>query len=157
MRRWLALLALLIGVLGAGAAAACELIESEVRPGETLEQAALRNEREQQASLIGYSHSVFLATPRYDVRRSKTRLTTVAPLLGRKPPKHAMYNGPNVNCGDPDMPRSGQVVVFAGQMSIWDDFWRPWNWGRWVVIGWRYPEVITEPTLAARLRAVERT
>lgn len=151
MRRWLALLAMLVGVLGAGGAAACTMIVPLPREGETSEQAWRRMHMEEQVQLIAQSDTVFLARARPDKRPSKARLTTEATLLGRKPPRRTFVRT-NPTCGGGEAPPSGHVVVFAAQIGIWDDFWRPWRWGRWVVLDWREEHEIVEPRLLAGMK-----
>ena len=151
MIRWLGVLALLAGLLFAGATAACTMMFPPPKEGQTFEQAIVEMYREEQAMLIGQSDAVFLASSRFDPRIRQSRLSTVRGLLGRQPPARMRIKDGPPGCGVyPTRPR-GTVIVFAQQISWREDFWRPWRWGRWVAIDWLHRDAIAEPRLLSAL------
>ena len=151
MRRWLAVVAMLLGVQCAGPAAACTMIVPLPREGETFEQAMAEMDRKEQAMLIGQSDAVFLASSRFDPRIGQSRLSTVKGLIGRRPPSRMRIKDGLPGCGGSPTRPSGTVVVFAQQISWREDFWRPWRWGRWVGIDWLRQDEIAEPRLLSVL------
>jgi len=145
---------ILAGAAGwANAAAACTVIVPMPRPGESFEQAAARAELEAQQLLMRQADSVFLGQASYDAADRNSRLTTVAPLHGRHPPRQSLIRD-RQGCGGVWVGAHGRVVVFAAQIDMRDDPWKPWRWGRWVVIGWRPVADVIEPRLTARLRGI---
>ena len=151
MNRFLAILVMFTGLLFAGTAVACTMIIPLPREGETFEQAMAEMYRKEQAMLIGQSDAVFLATARFDPRVGQSRLSTVNGLLGRRPPSRMRIKDGLPDCGGSPTRPSGNVVVFAQQISWREDFWRQWRWGRWIGIGWRRQDEIAEPRLLAAL------
>jgi len=134
------------------AALACTVIVPMPRQGETFEQAAIRMNFEDQRRLTALSDAVFLASARYDPAIKRSLLTTLKALVGRKPPARMKAKDGPVGCSDTPERLAGRVVVFAQQIGMREDFWRPWRWGRWVAIDWRSVDEIVDPHLAAQLR-----
>ena len=120
--------------------------------GETLEQALWREEAAEQADLLRWSDAVYLARAGRDPKGRGWGLTTVAPLLGWRPAARTRIRDHGPSTCRPRADPEGEVVVFAGRVGIMDDFWRPWRWGSWVVLGWRQKEAVVEPRIALRLR-----
>ena len=158
MRRLLTVLLILSGLAGGGATAfACEIIGPDIRPGETVEQAMLREESGQQSDLLRESDSVFLARPTKDRLGERIRMVTIVPLLGHRPPSEVIVRPSSITCLVDWAPPRGTTVIFLAQSSWRDDFWRPWLWGRWQVLGWRPVEAVVDPHLTARLREAAAT
>lgn len=134
------------------AALACTMVVPMPREGETFEQAEIRMNIEDQRRLAGLSDAVFLASARYDPAIKRSRLTTLKALVGRNPPARMKAKDGPVGCSNSPERPAGQVVVFAQQIGIREDFWRPWRWGRWVAIGWRPVDEVVDPNLRAHLR-----
>lgn len=154
MIRSFALLLLISGLLGVGfapSAEACTVIIPMPWPGETFEQAAVRVERDEQRGLMAQSDAIYLARSSLDAATRTAHLTTLAGLSGARPPRTSLIRD-RESCGGWSGPR-GSVVVFARRIGMSDAPWRPWRWGRWVVIGWRPASEVVEPVLIDSLRA----
>jgi hypothetical protein len=132
-------------------AGACTVIVAMPRAGETFEQAAARAELTKQRLLMRQADAVYLSEAFYDIRARTSRLTTIAPLHGRRPPRQGVIRD-RQGCGDVWTGARGRVVIFAARVGMRDDPWKPWRWGRWVIIGWRPTGEVVEPRLVAGLQ-----
>jgi hypothetical protein len=150
MIRWIPLIAFVCGLVWGSAAVACTVIVPMPGPGETFELAALRSEREHQRTLMAHADAIYLARSTQDGEARASRLSTIASVSGARPPRRSTIRDTQ-GCGGWSGPR-GTVIVFAAQIGMRDDPWKPWRWGRWVVIGWIAPTAVVAPELVTSLR-----
>jgi hypothetical protein len=136
-------------------AGACTVIIPPPRAGETFEQALVRTELAEQRLLMRQADAVYLGEASHDTRARTSRVTTLASLQGRPPPRQGLIRD-RQGCGEVWTGARGKVVVFAAQIGIRDDPWKPWRWGRWVIIGWRPAAEVVEPRLVAGLQNPRR-
>jgi hypothetical protein len=133
-------------------ARACTVIVPMPREGETWQQAAIRTEGEEQRNLTTLADAVYLARATREPQSRRSRLVTITTMLGIRPPARSVVRDHQA-CGSGWSSPEGSVIVFASRIDINDAPWKPWRWGRWVVIGWLPPSAIVDPRLAASLKA----
>ena len=147
-RRIFALAAAAALVLAAPAIA-CTVILPVPGEGETLAQVAFRQDGLHQRRLRGEATAVYLA--RVTPARDGFYFRATVPIEGEQPPRRAEVR-PGPDC-EPSSPAPGELrIVFARRVRPADDFWRPWRWGRQVVIGSRRPAEVADLGLARALR-----
>lgn len=142
-------MAMLATVVSAAPAMGCTIILPAPRPGETLAQLAFRQDRLHQQRLRREASAVYLARVVSSAQGPYFRPSLS--IEGARPPRRADAS-PDTNC-EPSTPGPGELrIVFTRRIGPSDDFWRPWRWGRHVVIGSRRPGEVADPALAAALR-----
>jgi hypothetical protein len=146
--RLLATMALATAV-SAGPAMACTILLPAPRAGETLAQVAFRQDRLQQQRLRHEATAIYLA--RVIPTAQGPYFRPSLSIEGARPPRRASAS-PTSDC-EPSTPAPGELrLVFTRTIGPSDDVWRPWRWGRPVVIGSRRPAEVADPGLAAALR-----
>ena len=149
MRGRIIAMAIFASAVSAVPAMACTIILPAPRAGETLAQVAFRQDRFQQQRLRREASAVYLARVVSSAQGPYFRPSLS--IEGDRPPRRADASPPT-NC-EPSTPAPGELrIVFTRRIVPSDDFWRPWRWGRHVVIGSRRPGEVADPALAAALR-----
>ena len=139
----------LVTAIAAAPALACTIILPAPSAGETVAQVAFREDRTQQQRLRREASATYLARVVQSAQVPYFRPSLS--IEGARPPRRADAS-PHTNC-EPSAPAPGELrIVFTRRTGPSDDFWRPWRWGRHVVIGSRRPAEVADPALAAALR-----
>lgn len=133
---------------------ACTLMMNPPRPGETIEQAALREERAAQVASWNEADSIFLArvVETAQVENDGVRYTfeTIAPVRGAAPPKRLSNIWYSDGCHGRAWSRGEVAVVYADRIGFLEDWSR---WGQWVEVDAVLPSVALDPRVAPALRA----
>jgi len=147
-----------IAVLGwmvASPSMACTLMISPPRPGETLDQAAVREERADQIMAWEEADAVFLArvVEVAEVANGGVRYTflPIAGLHGSAPPSRLSTTGFASLCyDDPEWSQGELAIVYADRISL-NEYWL--RWGQWQEIKAVRPAAAFDPRIARALRA----
>ena len=133
---------------------ACTILISPPRPGETLEQAAIRGERAAQVTAWESADTVFLArvVETAEVANGGVRYTfqSVAPIHGIAPPRRLSDTWFGYECHGSEWSRGDLAIVYADHISL-REYWR--RWWQWQQIMAVRPSAAFDPRIARALRA----
>lgn len=129
-------------------AAACMLPAPQ--PHETFEQYFVRIEGPAQRRLFDRVDAVYLAYADYREMDRGSDFTPIVRMKGSFAPRKLFEPDAIDTCGP--IEARGVVIVFAHRTRPSDNPWKPWEWGRWSIIDWRYPRGVVDRSLAISIR-----
>lgn len=148
---------LIIGIAGLAISSptmACTLMIDPPRPGETVEQAALRDEHAAQVKAWDTADSVYLArvTEATEIENGGVRYTfePIKPMRGIVPPRRLSDTWRSDRCYGRAWSRGEVAVIYAIRIRFNEDWSR---WGQWVEIHALPPAAALDPRIAPALQA----